>query len=124
MCRTFRYEVFVIKITSSPSFIPTAIGSGMIPHKTSRGDRALKRLRTFEDIPARYTKQKTFVVPLAMRVLSLQLGRKYCTVGRLSHEVGWKYKHVVEEYERKRIAREELNAKKLSVKRVSTNSNL
>lgn len=90
----------------------------MIPHKTSRGDRALKRLRTFEDIPARYTKQKTFVVPLAMRMLSLQLGRKYCTVDRLSHEVGWKYKHVIEDYERRRKSREELNAKKLTLKRV------
>lgn len=93
--------------------------TGMIPHKTTRGDRALKRLRTFEDIPARYTKIKTFVVPLAMRVLSLQLGRKYCTVGRLSHEVGWKYKHVIEDYEKRRTVREELNAKKLAVKRVS-----
>ncbi|XP_065225014.1 large ribosomal subunit protein uL13-like [Planococcus citri] len=93
---------------------------GMIPHKTTRGDRALKRLRTFEDIPARYTKQKTFVVPLAMRVLSLQLGRKYCTIDRLSHEVGWKYKHVIEDYAKRRVKREELNAKKLSVKRKLT----
>lgn len=38
----------------------------MIPHKTTREDRAVKPLRTFEDIPTRYTKQKTFVVPLAM----------------------------------------------------------
>ena len=91
----------------------------MIPHKTTRGDKALKRLRTFEDIPARYTKQKTFVVPLAMRVLSLQLGRKYCTVGRLSHEVGWKYKQVIEDYEKRRLEREEKNAAKLAVKRVS-----
>lgn len=90
----------------------------MIPHKTSRGQKALKRLRTFEDIPARYTKQQTFVVPLAMRVLSLQLGRKYCTVNRISHEVGWKYKHVIEEYEGKRKVREEKNLKKLNVKRV------
>lgn len=95
----------------------------MIPHKTTRGDRALKRLRTFEDIPARYTKTKTFVVPLAMRVLSLQLGRKYCTVGRLSHEVGWKYKSVVEDYEKRRKQREEINAKKLSLKRVSATRN-
>ncbi|CCF45619.1 hypothetical protein CH063_14643 [Colletotrichum higginsianum] len=29
------------------------------------------------------------VVPQALRVLRLQPGRKYCTVGRLSHEVGF-----------------------------------
>ncbi len=38
------------------------------------------------------------VVPQALRVLRLQPGRKYCTVGRLSHEVGWKYQDVVEKY--------------------------
>jgi hypothetical protein len=28
----------------------------------------------------------------------LKPGRKYCTVGRLSHEVGWKYQDVVARY--------------------------
>jgi large subunit ribosomal protein L13Ae len=32
-------------------------------------------------------------------VLRLKPGRKYCTVGRLSHEVGWKYQDVVSRYD-------------------------
>lgn len=38
------------------------------------------------------------VVPQALRVLRLKPGRKYCTVGRLAHEVGWKYQDVVARY--------------------------
>lgn len=70
----------------------------MIPHKTARGAAALERLKVFEGVPPPYDHQKKMVVPQALRVLRLQPGRKYCTVGRLSHEVGWKYQDVVERY--------------------------
>ena len=70
----------------------------MIPHKTPRGAAALERLKVFEGVPPPYDKKKKMVVPQALRVLRLQPGRKYCTVGRLSHENGWKYKDVVERY--------------------------
>jgi len=67
----------------------------MIPHKTARGAAALERLKVFEGVPPPYDKVKRVVVPQALRVLRLKPGRKYCTVGRLSHEVGWKYQDVV-----------------------------
>lgn len=70
----------------------------MMPHKTARGTAALERLKVFEGVPPPYDKQKKMVVPQALRVLRLQPGRKYCTVGRLSHEVGWKYQDVVARY--------------------------
>jgi len=91
----------------------------MIPHKTTRGQQALRRMKAYEDIPARYTSQKTMVVPLAMRMLSLQRGRKYCDVGRLSHEVGWKYQHVVKDYEARRLEREAKRAQRLKIRHVS-----
>lgn len=91
----------------------------MIPHKTTRGQQALRRMKAYEDIPARYTSQKTMVVPLAMRMLSLQRGRKYCDVGRLSHEVGWKYQHVVKDYEARRIEREGKRTERLKIRQVS-----
>ena len=67
----------------------------MIPHKTARGAAAMERLKVFEGVPPPYDKKKRVVVPQALRVLRLRPGRKYCTVGRLSHEVGWKYQDVV-----------------------------
>lgn len=67
----------------------------MIPHKTARGAAAMERLKVFEGVPPPYDKVKRMVVPQALRVLRLKPGRKYCTVGRLSHEVGWKYQDVV-----------------------------
>ena len=67
----------------------------MIPHKTARGTAAMERLKVFEGVPPPYDKKKRVVVPQALRVLRLRPGRKYCTVGRLSHEVGWKYQDVV-----------------------------
>lgn len=68
---------------------------GMIPHKTARGAAAMERLKTFEGVPPPYDNKKRVVVPQALRVLRLKPGRKYCTVGRLGHEFGWKYQDVV-----------------------------
>lgn len=79
----------------APSRIFYKAVRGMIPHKTSRGAAALERLKVFEGVPPPYDKKKKMVVPQALRILRLQPGRKFCTVGRLSHEVGWKYQDVV-----------------------------
>ena len=68
---------------------------GMIPHKTERGAKAMERLKVFEGVPPPYDHKKRMVVPQALRVLRLKPGRKYCTVGRLGHEFGWKYRDVV-----------------------------
>lgn len=70
----------------------------MIPHKTARGAAAMERLKVFEGCPQPYDHQKRVVVPQALRVLRLKPGRKWCRVGRLSHEVGWKYQDVVKRY--------------------------
>lgn len=70
----------------------------MIPHKTERGAKAMERLKVFEGVPPPYDRKKRVVVPQALRVLRLKPGRKYCTVGRLGHEFGWKYQDVVARY--------------------------
>ncbi|KAI5304633.1 60S ribosomal protein L16B [Ascosphaera pollenicola] len=104
----------------APSRIFYKAVRGMIPHKTPRGAAAMERLKVFEGVPPPFDKKKRVVVPRALRILRLKPGRKYCTVGRLSHEVGWKYQDVVarlEErrkvksaayYERKKAARRQL----------------
>ncbi|KAL9053530.1 MAG: hypothetical protein Q9162_004697 [Coniocarpon cinnabarinum] len=78
---------------------------GMIPHKTSRGAVAMARLKCFEGVPPPYDKKKRVVVPQALRVLRLKPGRKFCTVGRLGHEFGWKYRDVVSRLEERRKAK-------------------
>jgi len=83
----------------APSKIFWRTVRGMIPHKTARGAAALERLKTFEGIPPPYDKKKRVVVPQALRILRLKPGRKYCTVGRLGHEFGWKYQDVVARYD-------------------------
>ncbi|MDI1486745.1 MAG: 60S ribosomal protein L16A [Ramalina farinacea] len=86
----------------APSRIFYKAVRGMIPHKTARGAAAMERLKVFEGVPPPYDKKKRVVVPQALRVLRLKPGRKYCEVGRLSHEVGWKYKDVVARLEERR----------------------
>merc|ERR1712029_675792 len=94
---------------------------GMVPHKTERGKAALKRLVTFEGIPAPYDKTKRMVVPAALKVLRLKPGRKFCSLGRLSHEVGWKYQDVVETLEAKRkVKAEAFHKKKLADEKIAT----
>ena len=100
----------------APSRILWRTVRGMLPHKTKRGSEALNRLKVFEGIPPPYDKKKRMVVPCALRVLRLKPGRRvclycntmsvqpsvfavfyiiflmqFCVLGRLSHEVGWKY---------------------------------
>ena len=75
---------------------------GMVPHKQARGAAALERLKVFEGVPAPYDRKKRMVIPDALRVLKLKPGRKVTTVGRIAHEVGWKYQDVVAELEEKR----------------------
>ncbi|KAJ1328926.1 large subunit ribosomal protein L13Ae [Microdochium nivale] len=108
----------------APSRIFYKAVRGMMPHKTARGAAALARLKVFEGVPPPYDKVKKMVVPQALRVLRLQPGRKYCTVGRLAHEVGWKYQDVVARledrrkakgnayYERKKLAQRQLSEAK------------
>ncbi|PPQ88613.1 hypothetical protein CVT25_010189 [Psilocybe cyanescens] len=86
----------------APSKILYRAIRGMTPHKSARGAAALERLKLFEGVPPPYDKKKRMVVPEALRVLRLKPGRKYCTVKRLSHEVGWGYKDVVDRLEEKR----------------------
>merc|ERR1712035_90199 len=75
---------------------------GMVPHKTERGKAALKRLQCFEGVPPPYDKKKKMVIPSALKVLRLKQGRRFCALGRLGHEVGWKYQDIVAALEAKR----------------------
>ena len=83
-----KYEYFHFR---APSKIFWRTVRGMIPHKTERGKDALKRLQTFEGVPPPYDKKKKMVIPSALKVLRLKSGRKFCSLGRLGHEVslGW-----------------------------------
>ena len=86
----------------SPARIFWRTVRGMVPHKTARGATALERMKVFEGIPTPFDKVKRMVVPAALRVLRLKPGRRYTTLGRLSHEVGWKYQTVLKDLEIKR----------------------
>merc|ERR1712156_1059423 len=85
---------------------------GMVPHKTERGKAALKRLQTFEGVPPPYDKKKRMVIPSALKVLRLKHGRRFCSLGRLSHDVGWKYPDIVATLEAKRKVKGEAFHKK------------
>jgi len=89
----------------APSKIFWRTVRGMLPHKTARGQAALDRLKVFEGVPPPYDKKKRQVVPSALRSLRLNPRRKFCEVGRLSAEVGWKYQDVISTLEAKRKAK-------------------
>ncbi|KAK7866042.1 hypothetical protein R5R35_008554 [Gryllus longicercus] len=104
----------------APSKILWRTVRGMLPHKTTRGKQALRRLKAYEGCPRPYDTRRRLCVPGAMRVLCLKPGRKYCRVGRLSHEVGWKYKDVVNSLERKRKLRTAFGKKRrASLRRIT-----
>ena len=59
----------------------------MTPHKTERGKTALKMLQTFDGVPPPHDRKKKMVIPSALKVLRLKHGRRFCSLGRLGHEV-------------------------------------
>ncbi|KAK2118073.1 60S ribosomal protein L13A [Saguinus oedipus] len=75
---------------------------GVLPHKTKRGQAALDRLKVSDRIPPPYDKKKRMVVPAALKVVRLKPIRKFAYLGRLAHEVGWKYQAVTATLEEKR----------------------
>ena len=88
----------------SPSKMMWRTIRGMIPHKTKKGMLALGRVKCYEGIPPPYDKVKRLVCPDALRVLRLQKGRRFCTLGELGTSVGWKYAGVVDKLEAERSA--------------------
>ncbi|EDO38749.1 predicted protein [Nematostella vectensis] len=92
----------------APSRIFWRTVRGMIPHKTKKGTEAMNRMKVFDGVPPPYDKEKRMVVPSALKVIRLKPGRKFCVLGRLSHEVGWKYQDILETLEEKRKAKSKL----------------
>ncbi|XP_010877924.2 60S ribosomal protein L13a [Esox lucius] len=86
----------------APSRIFWRTVRGMLPHKTKRGQAALERLKVFDGIPPPYDKRKRMVVPAALKIVRLKPTRKFALLGRLAHEVGWKYQAITATLEEKR----------------------
>ena len=81
---------------------------GMLPHKTQRGKAALERLKVFEGIPHPYSLKKRRVVPIALKAVRLQAGRKSCILGDLCKQIGWNHGATVARLEKKREERASL----------------
>ncbi|CAB9514851.1 60S ribosomal protein L13a (Fragment) [Seminavis robusta] len=86
----------------SPARIVWRTIRGMVHQKTARGQDAINRLSTFEGIPAPYDKQKTVVVPAALRIMRLKSTREHTVIGELADSVGWKHKELLGRLEAKR----------------------
>uniref|UniRef100_A0A8C5EZ39 Large ribosomal subunit protein uL13 n=1 Tax=Gopherus evgoodei TaxID=1825980 RepID=A0A8C5EZ39_9SAUR len=96
----------------APSRIFWRTVRGMLPHKTKRGQAALERLKVFDGIPPPYDKRKRMVVPAALKVVRLKPTRKFAFLGRLAHEVGWKYQAITSTLEAKRKEKAKLHYNK------------
>ncbi|NXO72660.1 RL13A protein, partial [Phainopepla nitens] len=56
--------------------------------------------------------RKRMVVPAALKIIRLKPTRKFAVLGRLAHEVGWKYRDVTEALEEKRKEKAKLRYNK------------
>merc|ERR1719277_2791338 len=86
----------------APSKILWRTIRGMVPHKTPRGAAALDRLKCFEGIPHPYDRKKRMVLPACLKVLRLRPERRFCKLGDLSAEFGWKHKDLIKRLEDQR----------------------
>merc|ERR1712107_424827 len=86
----------------SPSKILWRTIRGMVPHKTPRGAAALDRLKTYEGIPHPFDRKKRMVLPSCLKVLRIRPERKFCKLGDLSSQNGWKHSKLIERLETQR----------------------
>jgi len=108
-----RLQLMMVPLTARPSVCfrraPARIVwrciRGMTPHKTVRGNEAMGRLKTFEGVPPAYEAKKRMVIPEALRVLRLKHGSRYCRLGDLSTQVGWRHGATVAKLEEARLAK-------------------
>lgn len=63
----------------APSMIFWRTVRGMLPHKTTRGNAALKRLRCYDGIPQPLDTRARLCEPNSMRPIALKPHRAYCT---------------------------------------------
>ncbi|KAL6080221.1 hypothetical protein STEG23_010342, partial [Scotinomys teguina] len=84
----------------------------MLPHKTKQGQAALERLKVLDGIPPPYEKKKWMIVPATLKVVRLKPTRKFAYLGRLAHEVGWKYQAVTTTLEEKRKEKAKVHYRK------------
>merc|ERR1719269_177457 len=75
---------------------------GMVPHKTPRGAAAMDRLKSFEGIPHPYDRKKRMVIPSCLKVLRIRPERKFCKLGDLSSQNGWKHAELLTRLESRR----------------------
>eukprot|EP00439_Symbiodinium_sp_Y106_P043972 s2748_g5.t1 len=107
----------------APSKILWRTIRGMVPHKTARGAAALDRLKTFEGIPHPYDRKKRMVLPSCLKVLRLRPERRFCRLGDLSKEVGWKHGALIERLESQRkVKSEAFHKKKVAAKRARSDA--
>jgi large subunit ribosomal protein L13Ae len=91
---------------------------GMVPHKTPRGAAALDRLKCFEGIPHPFDRKKRMVIPAALKVLRLRPERRFCKLGDLSREFGWKHQELIQRLEgQRKVKSEAFHKKKVAAQR-------
>merc|ERR1712194_458591 len=76
------------------------------------GAAAMDRLKCFEGIPHPYDRKKRMVMPAALKVLRLKPERRFCKLGDLSNEFGWKHKDLIKRLEDQRKVKSDAFQKK------------
>lgn len=88
----------------APNEIFTRVVRSMLPRYTKRGQQALRRLVTYDGIPINVAgKGGRVVIPKALRYNCLKGTRPYTILGEMCHDIGWKYKAVVDKLEKARV---------------------
>merc|ERR1719510_1794161 len=102
----------------APAKILWRVVRGMIPHKTARGQAALDRMKSYEGCPHPYDRKKRMVIPAALKVLRLRPERRFCKLGDLSGEFGWKHKDLIKRLEdQRKVKSEAFHKKKVAASR-------
>merc|ERR1719414_2144564 len=83
----------------------------------------MDRLKCFEGMPHPYDRKKRMVMPCALKVLRLRPERRFCKLGDLASEFGWKHKDLIKRLEdQRKVKSEAFHKKKTAATRARTDA--
>ena len=89
----------------SPAAILLKKIRGMLPHKTSLGQAALGRIKTFDGVPLTYNSKKKVVIRDALKVVRLKPRSRFCNLGEVATTCGWTKGAIINSFEAKRAGK-------------------
>ncbi|XP_075385960.1 large ribosomal subunit protein uL13-like [Tenrec ecaudatus] len=105
----YRNKLKCLAFPSTPRPRVAPLRARTAAHKTMRGIGCPGPAPRWDELPPPQIRRKAMAVPAVRKVVRLKPTRKFASLGRLAHEVGWKYQAMPTAPEKKRTEKNKIH---------------